>query len=172
MVSKKIKNLVGNLEEPLPEFSGEWHWFKKGKIRIILIYEDRSYQEHFIKFKENYKFSIKQSTYIIVPECFIRGKYSTLLYFFNNPFPINMKYKYAYNNTKDLNSIETEINIDGNILKSAFDTNIVNKMYANDRMTTKNFVIIAGIILVFVLVILHATGVIDVYGFITGTTKK
>lgn len=77
-------------------------WYREGKYRILIFYEDLSYKEYYFAIKDDYKFSIKGKDYMIVPNRIIHGKYSTLIYYYNNPMPIKFEYEYTKLTSEDL----------------------------------------------------------------------
>jgi hypothetical protein len=139
-----------------------------------LIYEDLSFAEHFKKLNEDYFITIKNKKYVVVPKCFIFGKYNTIMYYYNNPFPIGFEYKISklssldfYDDTviKKLSQQQrddlSEVVIDAKTIDVAMNSNLVNKMYSEGKMTTFNYILIIGAVLVVVLILLHVFGVID-----------
>ena len=86
-----LEDAKDSLESPLD--TGYMDFFKKGKLKITIIYEDGSYKDYFKKFNTIYRVTIKKREYFIIPECIIRGgKNPFIVFFFNNPIPINFKY--------------------------------------------------------------------------------
>jgi len=178
------QKFVESLKKPL-EFSDSWNFLKKGKIRIVMIYEDQSFAEYFKKLDEDYVFTIKEKKYVIVPEAVIIGKYNTFVYYYNNPMPIKMSYTKTkltcdkmYDNETfkslppELQTTLSETYLDSKALHVAFSSNLINKMYSESKMSTMNWLIIIGAVLIVILVILQATGTVDVVGMLSGSAKK
>lgn len=170
--------LIKELDSEVPKIEIQGY-FKKGKARIIIIYEDLSFIEYYKKLKSNYVIEIKKKSYIIIPSAIIRGKNPTLAYYFNNPMPI----KFVYQNSKivanDLNKIKhksykdhvADTVIDAEMISTALNSNIFNKMYQKPFFTVKTMLIILGATFIVLMIILHFTGVIDIgdlFNAITG----
>ncbi len=173
--------VTGELDKPL-EFSDSWtSWSKKGKLKIVIFYEDGNYSEFYRKNKEDYTLTIKKRKYFIIPKCIVKGKNSTLFYYINNPMPIEFSFEkskvtaeamYSKEQVadmdKDLKSSLGKTILDASTVHSAMTSNLVNKMFANVGMTTKGILLIAGISVLVLTAVLHFTGVIDVGSIISG----
>lgn len=162
-----IKKYEKDLEAPLSlEKSGWLNRLTKGdKLRIMIIYEDGSYVGFYSKL-EDYTITIKKKSYIIVPECILQGKNPTLIYFYNNPFPIQLKY------TPPQKAPMWDVHLDAKLLKTLLESDIVNKMYAKQGFNAKVFIIITTFVLIVILILLQVFGVVDVMGMITGSAQK
>lgn len=169
-----LKKQLEGIDEPLP-VPESWNFIKKGKICVKIIYEDMSYKDYYVKFKDDYTFQVKKKSYRILPQALIMGKRPTFVYWYNNPCPINLKHKnssMAVGKTKNEEGQEVDVILDAKALKVAFDSNLINKLYHEPSMfTTKNVVIILIVVAVIVLVILQVTGTVDVMTFLTGAKK-
>lgn len=175
--------LLENLDDPIPFKTG---WFGKKHLLIMIIYEDQSYAFFKRKLKKNYLVQIKKYDYFIYPECFLKGDKSILMFFHNNPIPIKLKYEYtkltakSIRSEKELKKLTNEqvksldnIKIDATALQTAFSSNLINKMYAENSMfTLKNIMIILAVVLFITLLILQLTGTVDVMGMLSGSAKK
>lgn len=166
-----MKNL-SELNEEIPE-KLDLKQYKYKKLRVIIIYPDGSYKEGYKPLNSSYKITVDNKVYQVVPKCIIRGKYPLICYFYNNPAPIYPKYQkpsYIPKN-KSFNAItKIETRLDGEMLETLINSNVVNKMYKETRMTVKQFLILAGSSLVIILILLHVFGVIDLselFGAIT-----
>lgn len=179
---------MGMLEEQLKEMDKPLDiskptgikFFKKGKVRIILIYEDQSYAEHYISIaKENYFFTIKNRKYLINPKAFLFGKQPIGVWYFNNPVQVQLPYTTskvtagllnADNKlmSRDMKELYGNIILDAEALHAAFTSNVIKGLYARQWLTGKMLLIILGVALMAVLVILQLTGKVDVFGFLTG----
>lgn len=174
-VTTQLKESWQDMEQPL-EFEG-YSFLKKGKLRIIIIFEDGSSKDYFQRFGQSYFFTIKKRKYLIVPDAIVKGKNATLIYYFNNPFPV----KFIYENTqmsaielydKDmrdkmpiaLKTMLANTMIDGEVLRAAFDSNFLQNMYYQRKITMKAIIIIVLVVFVIILVILQLTGVVDIMG--------
>ena len=180
MKSSTFKKYTEDLDEPM-KFWESWEFLKKGRVRLIIIFEDQSYKEYYRKLKENYAFTVKDKKYFILPKCILLGKNPTLTYYYNNPMPI--KYAYVHSKIsaenfvpeKDFAKLDDKEKrmlamtvLDAEAINTAFSSNLVNKMYAENKLTVKAFIIILVVVFVIILIILHFTGVIDLYGLLTG----
>jgi hypothetical protein len=179
-ITEEIKQSWEDLDQPV-DIESSSSWLKKGKIRIIIISEDKSYNEYYKKFGQSYFFMIKKRRYLIIPSCILRGKNNTLVYYFNNPFPVN----FIYENTqmtaldlydKDMKKLLPEdiklslanTMIDGEVLRAAFDSNFLQNMYYQKKLSFKVIIIIVIVVFIIILIILQITGVVDVIGMLTG----
>lgn len=173
-----------HLDEPI-KFNDSWNFLKKGRIKVIILYEDTSFSEYYKKMKDDYFFTIKKRKYLIVPECFVLGKYATIYYYYNNPMPI----KFVFARTKisaltmtDKESIKllnakqkhtlANISLDSSVLNNAFNSNLINKMYQENGITPKFIIIILIVVAVITLLILHFTGVIDLVSLLSGAPQN
>lgn len=169
---KIVEDMTQDWDKPF-ELADSWSFLKRGKIRIIMIYEDLSFKEYFVKMKNDYTFDIKKKSYLIIPECLIRGKYSTFLYYYNNPMPLKFKHQVSKLKTPKDSPIETAVEIDAKALNVAFNSNLINKMYQEVGFwSTKNIIIILVVVVIVVLVLLQVTGTVDVMAFISGVGNK
>lgn len=180
----KFKDITGTeayrgLDETLPEI--ETGWFKKGKVKVIIIYEDLSYKAYYKKFKNDYVFTIKKKKYMIIPDRLIIGKNPMIIYYFNNPMPIKFMFEYSKITADKLRSkaqlgqlkdYEREnlakITIDAEALNSAINSNLISKMYGTSGLTAKSLIIILVVVAVIVLIFLQVFGVVDVIGMLSG----
>lgn len=178
------KKLIEDIKKPL-ELSDSWSFLKNGKARIIMIYEDHSFAEYFKKLKEDYVVTIKEKKYVLVPEAVITGKYNTFVYYYNNPFPLKFKFEktkltaqamYDHDTfitlPQELQTTLTETYLDSKALHVAFSSNLINKMYSENKMSTMNWLIILGAVLIVILVILQVTGTVDVMGMLSGAGAR
>ena len=154
-------------------------------MRIVMLYEDKSQSTYFLKLSKPYTLIIKKSTYVVIPECIVSGKYPTLYYYFNNPLPIKFAYERSKVSSKDLydkhqfdklplskqHTLATTF-IDAKALNVAFSSNLINKMFDEGRITTKNVIIILVVIVIIILVFLQIFGVVDVMGMLSGSASK
>ena len=159
-------------------------YFKKGKYRILMIYEDGSFKEFWIKIKESYIIKIKGKAYIVVPKCIIKGKHSTLIYYFNNPNPIFLDFEHSkltaskfytqeqYNKLhEEQKMVLSQTYIDSNALQVGFSSKIIENLYKENVLTVKMMLLIMGGVIVVILIILQLTGTVDVLGFFSGAGK-
>lgn len=159
-------------------------YFKKGKYRILIIYEDSSFKEFWIKIKESYIIKIKGKAYIVVPRCILRGTHSTLLYYYNNPNPIYLKFShseltaskfYSEEHLSELSKEQKEIfaktYIDAEALQVGFSSKMISNLYKENVLTVKMMLLIMGGVFIVILVILQLTGTVDVMGFFSGAGK-
>lgn len=175
-------DLTAGLDEPLP-IKDALGFLKKNKIRVIIIYEDQSFKEFFLKFPNSYILTIKNKAYFLVPKCIVRGKYPTITYYYNNPCPIYQKYEVSELKAIDTYSDEqkaklttekkvtlSNVFLDAETINLAFTTRIMRGLYANSIFTLKSFLIIFGVVVFCILLVLQLTGTVDVWGAITGQT--
>ena len=180
MQSETVKNTIENLQKPL-EIGDGWSFLRKGKCRFIIIYEDKSFKEFYKPLTEDYVVTIKKKKYVVLPEAVIFGKYNTFAYYYNNPMPVNFQFemsKITADKMYDKENFEklpkgmqmtlANTYIDSKTINVAFTSNLVNKMYSDNKMSTMNWIFIMGAVLVVILVILQVTGTVDVFSMITG----
>lgn len=160
-----LKEITRDIDEPVKV--GDTGLFKKGKYRVFIIYEDLSYRDFKVKLKESYIFTIKKKSYLVVPECILRGSNPILIYYFNNPYPVGFKYE----SVKDYKKVHSAPVVDASNLRSVLTSNLINKMYGS-TMSIKNILIIVIVAFIIVLVILQLTGTVDVVGLLTGYEKS
>lgn len=174
IISKEV------LEEPVLD-PDKLNIIEKGKIRVIVHYEDGSHVAYMLKLGQSYFFNIKKCYYLIVPKCISRGKKPTIQYFYNNPNPIEIGYKAtelkADNfRTKDelknlaegQKTILANTFIDAEALKSAMTSRLLQGIYQQSKLTLGAIMVICGAVLVVILIILHVTGVVDVVAMLGG----
>lgn len=182
MTSKFIDKQLQELDTPLTASSSV---LKKKKIRLIIINEDLSFSEKFLNYPSSYVFDVLDKSYILVPKCVIRGKYPTLIYYYNNPFPLFFVYERSKLTALDLRNNEqilsmndhqktilANIFLDAEALNLAFNTRVMKGLYANKGLTAKHIIIILVVVTVIILVFLQVFGVVDVMGMISGSAKK
>lgn len=176
-----LKDSLSEINEPMPLGESGFSIFKKGKKKIMIIYEDLSYQEFYVKM-DDYVFTVRKKNYLIVSDAFIRGKkFDMTIYYYNNPLPIKFKHEVSKMSTKNLDKVgyakiksETDkqlasVTLDAKALKSAFDSNILHKMYFEPSpFSTKNMLIILVVVAIIVMVILQGMGVIDLTSMFVG----
>lgn len=190
------KEYTAELDKPLPEipFFERIALFRKGKIRFVIHYEDGGYVEYYKKMDDDYGVTIKDHLYLVVPKYIVYAKYPTLHYYYNNPMPVFFEFtstkltaamlqeKKDYNNDGILDRRELQrfseqkdmkanVYIDARALKVAFNSNLINKMYAENKIPTKVIIVLVIVAAIAVLVILQMTGKIDILGFLTGKAK-
>jgi hypothetical protein len=178
---KKTFDFSG-LDTPL-EFEPKGY-FKKNKIRVILINEDLSFREWWLKFPDSYVFSIKKKFYFFIPECVIKGKYPLIVYYFNNPCPIKWVFKKSevtalmLRSPEQLSKLEEKekvilanIFMDAETINLAFTTRVMRGLYAKTGLNAKVFIIIAIILFIMTLIILQVTGTVDILGALQGKKR-
>lgn len=179
-----ITKQLDELDHPLPTQGGKG-WFKKGKLRVIVINEDYSFREFFCRYPESYTIELKKKTYVVVPKAIIRGKFPTIMYYYNNPFPIGYDFQYSKVTALDLRddpeqvkkmteeqkTLLANVDIDAETINLAFNTRVMRGLYSNSFITPKFIIIVAIIFIVVVLLVLQLTGVVDVWGLLTGSAK-
>lgn len=181
MKSRFINEQLKELDTPLKLNTS---WLKNKKILLIIINEDGSANEYYKNYPESYIFEIKKLSYVLVPKCIIRGKIPTLVYFYNNPFPVLFDFEYTKLTAYDLKTSEQlehipesekttlkNTHIDAQTLNLAFNTRIMKGLYYENNITPKAIILIIGAILIAILIILQVTGVVDVWGMLTGVKK-
>jgi hypothetical protein len=168
-----------DLDTPI-KLPDSWHFLRKGKIRIIIIFEDGSHKDYYRKLKNDYFFDIKKKAYLIVPECMSVGKNPTCIYPYNNPLPYNLKFQRSkltgikpqldkkMLNLRIESGQDAEIYLDSKALKVGFTSNLVNKMYQEGFWTMKNIIVFVIVLAIIIIVILHFTGVINITELLGG----
>ena len=172
-----IQNVMN--DEPIP--SGLFDIFKRGKIQCRIYYEDKSYSDFYKKFDKTYTITIKGRDYFVIPECIIRGKKASICWFFNNPMPINFDYQPSKVSALDLveqakkdemsskeQQILANVKVDAEGMNSLFNTRLMQGLYSQGGLSVKSMIIILVVLAVVVLVILQASGVVDIQGMISG----
>lgn len=155
---------------------------KKGKLKVVLHFEDGSYKEYFVKLSSDYYITIKKKKYILIPKAIERGKQPCAHYYFNNPWAIKFEYVPTTLNAnelwsdmlkdqvpKELLATLAKVSIDSGVLHQAIESNWLKSMYAKPGITTKSILLIIGAIIIIILVLLQVTGVVDVLGWFTGS---
>lgn len=182
----KKNDIMEKLKQPAPEI--ESNLFNKGKFKIIIIYQDLSIKTYRRNLKNPYYFTVGERDYLISSKCIIRDKNPTLMYYFNNPFPIKFEHSPSSMTSqkimeklkesrdeddidikKNWKEIQTTINYDASTLHTLNTTNVINKMYNDGGKTMGDWMILIGGIAIAVLVILQVTGQIDIMTYISGT---
>jgi len=168
------------LEEPTFD-PDKLNFFEKGKIRVIIYYEDGSHKVYMLRLSKSYFFEINKSYYLIVPRCISRGNKPTISYYFNNPAPIEIGYQKSslkadsFRNKKELDQLAEDqktllVNtyIDAEALKSAMTSRLLQGLYKDSKLSLGALMLIVGAVLLVILILLHVTGTVDVVAFITG----
>ena len=176
LISKEV------LEEEIfdPE---KLNFLKKGKVRIVIHYEDESTKTIYKKIGQNYVFSVGKYNYFIVPRCILKGEIPTIHYFHNNPCPIEFKYKYSdltaakLRSEKEFSKLQEDQQtilistfIDAQALQSCMNSKILSGLYNSNKLSLGAILIIVGGVLAVILILLHVTGTVDVVSFITGAS--
>lgn len=167
-----------SLNAPIPKInSGLTSIIKRNRIKVVLHYEDGSYRIFFKKKgKDSYKLDIMGFTYIIIYDAIVKGKISEIHYYFNNPFPIKFGYLKSKVKSSDLpdelfdkfNSSDLhqlDVTIDAQVLKACMESNAIKNMMKSDGMDTKGLITIIIVVSIVLIVILQATGTVDIIGF-------
>ena len=171
----KISSMLGDLDQPV--IIGKVGWFKGGTLRVLVINEDKSYREHFVRFPKSYVIKIINKSYLFVPKCVIRGKHPTIVYYFNNPFPIDYEFQISTLKAIDLYSEDqkalldddvkvylAKVSVDADIITLGFDNRFMAGMYGQGGLSVKVWLIIMGVVVVLILLFLQLTGKIDIIG--------
>jgi len=151
------------------------NFIKKNKFRIIIVFEDLSSKDYFIKFKDPYTFDLGEKRYFIVSKCIIKGKNPTLVYYYNNPCPVLFEFKRSgitalslytdmdkYKDLTDKDKITlSQIFIDAEGVYHMTSNTLIKGLYAENNHKLRNILIIVVVIGIIVLLILHFTGVIN-----------
>lgn len=180
-MKQMLKESLMGLDQPISIEESSTSFFRRNKIRVLMRYEDGSHKTFYAKMGQAYFITLKKRKYVVLPECFSKGKYPTIEYYFNNPFPIKFTYESCdltpsqlWKNPdlklipKELVPILTSVCVDSETLQSAFDSNWLKSMYSKPGLTAKSLLFILGAIMIFVLVMLQVTGTVDVMSYITG----
>lgn len=163
--------------------------FRRGKYKVMIIYPDISFRVFHASIKDGYILTIKGFDYYINPKAIARGKKPLLAYYYGNPLPILFKYEGSPITAYDLRSEEEigklkkinpdmvttlkKIPIDSKGINAALHSRYVyNLYYRGFAMNTKFIIIIMVIVLIFIAVILQATGTVDIMGFLQTSTGK
>lgn len=163
-ISERIKNFFSGeeMEQPLPDI--QLKIFKKGKVAVCIILPDQSYRIYHKKIPNDNMFTIKTGKYLINSETILRGaKNPLVLYYYNNPEPINVKYRST--STK----LDGSTLLDAKSLKATTESKILTTMYGGGGMTPKIIIIITIVIVIFILIVLQATGQVDIVGMFAST---
>jgi hypothetical protein len=164
MIKEGFENITGRLKE--------------GKVRIILIYEDISHKEFYLPINKDYRFVINDKTYMLLPDCIITGKNPLIIYFYNNPMPLRLKYKYTkltainfYSKDKKSNLSALELKelentpIDATALNVLTTSKIINEMFNSGGIKFNWKYILIGFVVVCVVVLgyLHFSGTMKLW---------
>lgn len=188
-----VKEYGQELDKPLPDVPllERISLFKKGKIKFVIHFEDGSYRDYYKKMKDDYGITISDHYYLVVPKYMTFGKYPTMDYYYNNPMPIALLHESTkftaamLQEKKDRNNdgildkrelqrfeeqkdMKANVYIDARALKVAFNSNLINKMYAENKVPAKVIIVIVIVAIVALIVILQLTGKIDIFGFLAG----
>ena len=180
MTPNLIKEQMDSLDVPIA--TDTIGWLKQNKLRIIIINEDYSYKDYYVKYPNSYIIEIKKRSYVLIPECILRGKIPTVLYYYNNPYPLTFKFEYSTvtalslrNDPEQLKKLSPDkkimldnINIDAEALNLAFNTRVMRGLYAQSGITVKGIIIILIVVFIIILIMLQLFGVVDIYGLLTG----
>jgi len=178
----ELSDLFSDINTPI-ELESKSGILKKGKYRILMIFEDNSYKFFYVKLKKSYSFSIKKKEYVIDPKSIMKGSNPLLVYFYNNPLPIgfifeesSVKVKALYDPDEfkalpeDLKRKYGTITVDSQSLRNLLINNMFKNLYPNQGLTPKFIIIIIVVVFIILLMVLHFTGVIDVTSFFVAGT--
>lgn len=183
MVKRLLKGALEGLDEPFST-TDDYKWYKfwkikKNKLRVILVNEDGTFQEFFKKKPDSYTVDIKKKSYVVVPKAIIQGVFPTMIYFYNNPFPVWLEFQKSNIAALDLRSPDqlaklkeedkvtlANIGLDAESINLAFNTRVMRGLYSGGGITPKAIIIILVVIAVLLIIFLHIFGVIDVYAFL------
>lgn len=182
MSKKLLREYVDELDTPIEyEKTG---LFKRNKFRLIIINEDQSCRDYFKKFPLSYLFKVKKKAYVLVPKAVIKGKNPTLVYFYNNPWPLFLKFEYSkvtaldmYHSEKQKQLSEEQkvmlknIVLDSDSISAALNSRFLQGLYQKPGLSAKWIILIFLVIGVMVLIFLHAFGVINIFE-ILGAQQK
>ena len=174
------KDLGQNLNVDVNRYTPGWKMFKKGRIKVIIYMQDKTFETHILKFKDDYTIKINRKAYLVVPEAFVFGEYPTIEYYYNNIMPIMIGFKLPSISALDLTNEESvramptelkthlaDLYLDARALNILMDSKLIQGLYAQkEGLTMKNFLLIGGVILVAVCVYLQTSGAVDILGFI------
>jgi len=192
MKAGQMKDIMAGMEQPVdkPSFlEGISNRFKKGKLLCIFIQEDQSRIEVYKKLGKAYFIEHKKRLYQLNPSCIIYGgKNPMVIWYHNNPVPLKMEFQITKLTSDDLKrdpknvkkfldkdikeGIDTKTYLDAEALHTAFSSTLIKGLYAEQRITGKVIIIILVCVLVFILIMLQATGTVDIWGAIQGTGGK
>lgn len=171
---------MGDLDEPVI-IGKTGGWFSSGPLRVIIISEDNSGVEHFVKWPTAYVIDILNKSYFLLPKCVLRMKVPTIMFYYNNPFPILFHFMYSdvsaldlYDDPskdildKEIRTYLASIIIDSDVVQLGFNNRFMKGMYGGGGLTMKNWLVIGGAVLVFILLMLQLSGKVDVIGNLTG----
>lgn len=172
------ENLEKELDQPI--IIGKKGGFFSKDLRVIIIYEDGSGQEFFMKWPRRSILTIKDMSYFILPRAVIRMKKPTLMFFYNNPMPIQLRYEASKLTALDLYSDEGEklldveiktilgnVTIDSEIVNNGFDNTFMRGLYNQGQTPLRTYIYIIGAIIIGIMVLLQATGKVDIIGNIS-----
>jgi len=182
---KFISEQLESIDSPIKKTGFFSNWFKKDKIKIILIYEDNSYKEFYKNFPKSYFFDIKNKSYLLVPKCIIKGKNPTIIFYYNNPLPLFLNYEMSKLSSYDLRSEQQKnllreeqktllknVYLDSDAINTALHTRFLKGLFDYGGFTYKSILIILVVVVIIIIVFLQIFGVVDVVGAISGTAGK
>ncbi len=183
-LKNKAMNVLTTSSKDLdtPVESGFFDMFHKNKLQCRIFYEDGSYADFFKKFGDSYVINIKKRKYVVIPSCIVKGKSPYIAWYFNNPIPITHAYVKSKITALDMTDKETretlseghkkilaDVNIDAESLNAVFNNRLIQGLYATGGLTFKAWLIIGIFAFIVILVILQLTGVVDIWGMVSGS---
>lgn len=184
MVSKVLQGISRDLDQPVnldPSFA----LFKGSRCRCLIINEDQSATELWVAFADSYVFTVKKRDYFFVSKAVLKMKYPLIVYFYNNPLPLFLEYQKSNLSPVKLmaesdflalkpeqRTLLANFVLDAQALHLAFNARVFKELYERKGLNFKVLLIIIGVVIVVILLILQLTGVVDVWGALSGAKKK
>lgn len=169
-----FKEFSRDLDAPIPwEEKG---YFKKGKVRVIIVNEDLSGSVYFRKFPKTHVYEIKQRYYFFVSKCVLNLDFPTIVYFYNNPKPLFFQFQKSDLQASSLYNAEqllklpegerfllAETFLDAESVKLLGNALYMRGLLPAGWLTWKVLLIILAVLFVMVLVILQVTCKADLF---------
>jgi hypothetical protein len=150
---------------------------KPSKIRLIIINEDKTGKEFYRKYPKSYYFVVKKKVYFFVSKAVLNLNFPTVIYCYNNPFPVFIDYKITELDGKTVRSqaqfdalddkekmLASNFVIDGRTVQAAFDSDWMVGLFEKPSFNAKVLLIILAAVVLAVLIVLQLMCKIDVLG--------
>lgn len=167
-----FKDYLKDLDMPVPW--EERGYFKKGKVRVVVINEDGGGTVYFRKFPKSHIFEIKRKYYFFVSKCVLNLDFPTIIFFFNNPKPLFLGFRKSDLSSAQLYSpeelaklpepervIAMDTYLDAETVKLLGNALYMKGLMPSGWLTWRALLIILVVVLVIVLIVLQATCKVD-----------
>lgn len=154
--------------------------YKGGRIKVIIINEDRSFLEYMARIKNPYLLDIGKGKYQIIERAILRGKkYPLIVFNYNDIRPYEFIHKTTTFTASDLYTEEqlakiteeertllANLTLDTEAIRSLFNAKILKGIYEGTPLFSLKFVFLGLLVLAaIVLIVLQLSGTVDVLEF-------